>query len=66
MKSVTKFTEKLTTQLYNYKQNFVSKLKPLQDFLLIFEDFIKCQTSYSNEIKKLTEKLYKKKEENNK
>ncbi len=66
MKSVNKFTEKLITQLYTYKQNFESKLKPLKDFNEIFEDFIKCQKSYSNELKKLTEKLFKKKEENNK
>ena len=45
MKSVNKFTEKLITQLYTYKQNFESKLKPLKDFNEIFEDFIKCQKS---------------------
>ena len=66
MKSVNKFTEKLITQLYTYKQNFESKLKPLKDFHEIFEDFIKCQKSYSKKKKKLTEKLFKKKEENNK
>lgn len=63
MKTSNKRTEELAQQIYHCKEVFEGKIKPIEAFYEIFGDLIRCKESYSAEIKKIGEKLFKKKGE---